>query len=68
MVKVGWDRFFSVLEPIKDSVVKGSSSEELDEVYNRLVAHNLVAEKEFLAKLEERKENQRKECENNENN
>lgn len=59
--KDGWDRFFSSLEPLKDSVVKGRSREELDEVYDKLVEHNKVAEQVFLAGLEERKANQEKE-------
>lgn len=50
-----WGQLFSVLAPIKDSVVKGRSSEELYVLYERIVEHNKISEKEFLLSLEERK-------------
>lgn len=46
--KEGWDRFFCELEPVKESLVKGRSSEELYFLYERIVEHNKIAEKEFL--------------------
>lgn len=51
-----YDALFEELERVLVHVRKNHTKEELSDVYEKLVEHNKVAEKEFLERLAKRKE------------
>lgn len=56
-----YDALFDELEKVMVHIRKNHTKEELSDVYEKLVNHNKVAEKEFLERLAKQKEERLKE-------